>query len=66
MQEYIESGATYIVLSAQGVSEFQLNDGGGKDGNEERVRKWINDMFSKDGDFMTPGSSDDGTFIGAT
>ncbi|KAF8249542.1 hypothetical protein K440DRAFT_660027, partial [Wilcoxina mikolae CBS 423.85] len=78
VQQDIVPGAKYLVLSTQGVSELPrgaFSDGEGQDGSEERVRRWISDMSSNDGNFMTdmssndgnfmtPGSSDDGTFIG--
>ncbi|KAF8538106.1 hypothetical protein BDD12DRAFT_843737 [Trichophaea hybrida] len=67
VQQDIVPGAKYLVLSTQGVSELPrgaFSDGEGQDGSEERVRKWISDMSSNDGNFITPGSSEDGTFIG--
>jgi hypothetical protein len=66
VQQDIQPGATYLALSTQGVVDFELDNEERQDGSEERVRKWMKDMLSKNSDFITPGSSDDGTFIGAT
>jgi len=59
-QDYIEKDATYLVLSTKGVAEF--GDDGDIDGSAEHVQKWMNDLLSDSGAFVTPGSSESGAY----
>ncbi|KAI5788635.1 hypothetical protein FPQ18DRAFT_379746 [Pyronema domesticum] len=62
-KDYIQDGATYLVLSARGAVEFGNKAGSqGKRIKQEEVLKWLEAIAPGTTMWGTPEGSDDGTF----